>query len=166
MTNRSEEKAKIEEYFSSYKKEMKYLKNFTDKTLKCYQDVFNRWQRFIGEIPSELNLNQFIIGMRESGISDVTVNISIRCLCPCGLAAEVRNTSTPCRVAARTQRFTFRISEFGGMDGSDLTGILFAGGPAPGQFVLQIDDVVLSQPKLHLSIEFIRYQLGTEDVLA
>jgi hypothetical protein len=33
------------------------------------------------------------------------------------------------------------------MDGSDLTGILFAGGTAPGQFVLQIDDVVLSQPK-------------------
>ena len=38
-----------------------------------------------------------------------------------------------------------RLSEFGGMDGSDLTGILFAGGPAPGQFVLQIDDVVLSR---------------------
>jgi len=45
---------------------------------------------------------------------------------------------------AEWKRFTFRISEFGGMDGSDLTGILFAGGPAPGQFVLQIDDVVLS----------------------
>ena len=42
------------------------------------------------------------------------------------------------------KRFTFRISEFGGMDGSDLTGILFAGGPAPGRFALQIDDVVLS----------------------
>jgi hypothetical protein len=45
---------------------------------------------------------------------------------------------------AEWKRFTFRISEFGGMDGSDLTGILFAGGPAPGRFVLQIDDVVLS----------------------
>ena len=45
------------------------------------------------------------------------------------------------------KRFTFRISEFGGMDGSDLTGILFSGGPARGQFVLQIDDVVLSQSK-------------------
>lgn len=45
------------------------------------------------------------------------------------------------------KRFTFRISEFDGMDGSDLTGILFAGGPAPGRFVLQIDDVVLSQSK-------------------
>jgi imidazolonepropionase-like amidohydrolase len=46
---------------------------------------------------------------------------------------------------AEWKRFTFRISEFGGMDGSDLTGILFAGGPAPGRFVLQIDDVVLSR---------------------
>jgi imidazolonepropionase-like amidohydrolase len=46
---------------------------------------------------------------------------------------------------AEWKRFTFRISEFAGMDGSDLTGILFAGGPAPGRFVLQIDDVILSQ---------------------
>jgi hypothetical protein len=45
------------------------------------------------------------------------------------------------------KRFKFRISEFGGTDGSDLTGILFTGGPAPGRFVLQIDDVVLSQSK-------------------
>ena len=45
------------------------------------------------------------------------------------------------------KRFTFRLSEFDGMDGSDLTGILFSGGPAPGRFVLQIDDVVLSQSK-------------------
>lgn len=46
---------------------------------------------------------------------------------------------------AEWKRFTFRVSEFGGMDWSDLTGVLFAGGPAPGQFVFQIDDVVLSQ---------------------
>jgi hypothetical protein len=45
------------------------------------------------------------------------------------------------------KRFTFRLSEFDGMDGSDLMGILFAGGPAPGRFVLQIDDVILSQSK-------------------
>src|SRR5262245_13872566 len=45
------------------------------------------------------------------------------------------------------KRFAFRISEFGGMDGSDLMGILFAGGPAPGRFVLQIDDVILSHSK-------------------
>ncbi|HKQ78216.1 MAG TPA: CIA30 family protein [Blastocatellia bacterium] len=45
------------------------------------------------------------------------------------------------------KRFSFRISEFGGMDGSDLMGILFAGGPAPGRFVLQIDNVVLSKSK-------------------
>jgi hypothetical protein len=42
------------------------------------------------------------------------------------------------------KRFTFRISDFDGMDGSDMTAILFSGGPAPGGFVFQIDDLVLS----------------------
>jgi site-specific recombinase XerD len=73
------EKEKVLRLFEQYKKEMKYLKNFTDKTLKCYQDVFNRWQRFIGEIPNELNLSIFVIEMRQAGLSDVTCNISIRC---------------------------------------------------------------------------------------
>jgi site-specific recombinase XerD len=87
MTNRSEnliqvenpEKEKVKKLFEQYKKEMKYLHNFTDKTLKCYQDVFNRWQRFIGEVPNELNLSMFVIEMRQAGLSDVTCNISIRC---------------------------------------------------------------------------------------
>jgi imidazolonepropionase-like amidohydrolase len=39
------------------------------------------------------------------------------------------------------KQFTFQISDFDGMDGSDLMGLLFAGGPGPGKFVLQIDDV-------------------------
>ena len=39
------------------------------------------------------------------------------------------------------KQFTFQISEFDRMDGSDLMGILFAGGPGPGSFVFQIDDV-------------------------
>ena len=39
------------------------------------------------------------------------------------------------------KQFTFQISEFDGMDGSDLMGIFFGGGPGPGRFVFQIDDV-------------------------
>ncbi|MBI5463973.1 MAG: CIA30 family protein, partial [Ignavibacteriales bacterium] len=39
------------------------------------------------------------------------------------------------------KQFTFQISEFDGMDGSGLMGVLFAGGSAPGNFVFQIDDV-------------------------
>jgi imidazolonepropionase-like amidohydrolase len=38
------------------------------------------------------------------------------------------------------KQFTFRISEFG-IDGCDLMGVLFAGGPAKGSFAFQIDDV-------------------------
>ncbi len=36
---------------------------------------------------------------------------------------------------------TYSLSQFGGMDGHDLTGVLFTGGPAPGSFSFQIDDV-------------------------
>jgi hypothetical protein len=43
--------------------------------------------------------------------------------------------------------FRFRISEFEGIDGSDIMGIVFVGGPAPGKFALQIDDVRLSPAK-------------------
>ena len=39
------------------------------------------------------------------------------------------------------KQFTFRLSEFDGMDGSDLMAILFVGGPGRGSFVFQIDDV-------------------------
>jgi hypothetical protein len=37
--------------------------------------------------------------------------------------------------------FSFSISSFEGMDGHDLEGVLFSGGPAPGKFAFQIDDV-------------------------
>jgi imidazolonepropionase-like amidohydrolase len=39
--------------------------------------------------------------------------------------------------------FTFPFTAFDGMNGSDLTGIFFGGGPGPGRFELRIDDVRL-----------------------
>lgn len=39
------------------------------------------------------------------------------------------------------KEYRFSLSQFGGMDGHDLMGLLFAGGTAPGKFALQIDDV-------------------------
>jgi ABC-type uncharacterized transport system permease subunit len=39
------------------------------------------------------------------------------------------------------KRCSFPISSFQGMDGHDLEGLLFSGGPAPGKFAFQIDQV-------------------------
>jgi imidazolonepropionase-like amidohydrolase len=39
------------------------------------------------------------------------------------------------------KEYRFSLSQFNGMDGHDLMGLLFAGGPASGKFAFQIDDV-------------------------
>lgn len=39
------------------------------------------------------------------------------------------------------KEYRFQLSQFNGMDGHDLTGLLFTGGPALGKFAFQIDDV-------------------------
>ena len=72
------EKEKLEKLFEQYKKEMLYLRNFSEKTLKMYQEVFNRWQKYVGEMPTEKNLSRFVIGMREAGLNTTSCNISIR----------------------------------------------------------------------------------------
>jgi len=72
------EKEQIEELFTQYKKEMLYLRNFSEWTLRLCQEVFNRWQKYVGEMPTEQNLSRFVIGMREAGLNTTTCNISIR----------------------------------------------------------------------------------------
>jgi site-specific recombinase XerD len=57
---------------------MRYLRNFEERTLKGYQEVFNRWLKYVGEMPTEKNLSQFVVGMREAGLNTTTCNISIR----------------------------------------------------------------------------------------
>ena len=68
----------LEKLFEQYKKEMLYLRNFSEKTLQIYQEVFNRWQKYVGEMPTEKNLSLFVIGMREAGLNTTSCNISIR----------------------------------------------------------------------------------------
>ena len=41
------------------------------------------------------------------------------------------------------KRFRFAFTDFEGSEGRDVTGILFAAGPAPGTFELSVDDVGL-----------------------
>src|SRR6266508_6752155 len=74
----SPEKEKINSLFEQYKKEMLYLRNFSEMTLRLYQEVFDRWLKYVGEMPTETNLSSFIIGMREAGLNTTTCNISIR----------------------------------------------------------------------------------------
>jgi hypothetical protein len=47
-------------------------------------------------------------------------------------------------VGPEWKQFTFPLSAFDGMDGSDLTGIFFGAGPEPGSFAFQIDEVRLN----------------------
>jgi integrase len=69
----------ITRLYDQYEKECRYIKNFTPKTLKTYREIFDRWVKYVGHnLPSAYNLTQFIIGMKEAGLSDVTVNISIQ----------------------------------------------------------------------------------------
>ena len=64
--------------FDQFKKELKYLRNLSERTIKSYQEAFDRWQKHVGEIPTEKNLSRFVIGMREAGLRITSCNIYIR----------------------------------------------------------------------------------------
>jgi hypothetical protein len=74
----SPEREKINSLFNQYKKEMLYLRNFSEMILRLYQEVFNGWMKYVGEMPTEKNLSRFVLGMRESGLAITTCNIHIR----------------------------------------------------------------------------------------
>lgn len=78
LENFAKDDSPIATYFKQYKKEMLYLRNFSERTLRGYTEAFVRWQKHAGDIPTANKLDQFVIGMRESGLSPVTCNISIR----------------------------------------------------------------------------------------
>ena len=44
---------------------------------------------------------------------------------------------------AEWKKYEFPFAGFAGVDGSDVLGIAFTGGPTPGAFSMQIDEVVL-----------------------
>src|SRR5262245_23326308 len=76
--NQIAENDKINSLFDQYKKEMLYLRNFSERTLQGYQEVFNRWIKYVGQMPSEQNLSSFVVEMRTHGLNTTTCNISIR----------------------------------------------------------------------------------------
>jgi len=58
--------------FEQYEKEMRYLRNLSEHTLKGCWRVFNRWLKYVGEMPTEKNLPQFVISMREAELNTTT----------------------------------------------------------------------------------------------
>lgn len=68
----------IEQLFSQFIKEKRYVHNLSEKTLESYEAVFTRWQRLVGGFPNPTDLIDFVINMREKGLSVTTCNISIR----------------------------------------------------------------------------------------
>ena len=69
----------ILELFAQFIKEKRYICNLSERTIRSYErDVFNRWLKIVGEMLTKQNLMRFVVGMRESGLSATTCNITIR----------------------------------------------------------------------------------------
>lgn len=67
--------------FEQFIKELLYLKNLSPLTVKSYRLAYDRYLRHGKEnIPTKASLNQFVVGMRESGLQPATGNISIRAM--------------------------------------------------------------------------------------
>jgi site-specific recombinase XerD len=72
-------KPMVEELFEKFIRDKKYLKNLSERTISSYREVFGRWVRFVGkEMPERERLEKFVMGMRETGFTITTCNISIR----------------------------------------------------------------------------------------
>jgi integrase/recombinase XerD len=70
--------SEIEALFEQYVKEMRFLRNFSERTLIGYREVFKRWQKYAGGIPTADKLTDYVVGMRQAGLNTTTCNISIR----------------------------------------------------------------------------------------
>jgi len=46
-------KDEVKSLFDQFTKELKYLRNLSERTIKSYQEAFDRWQIHVGEIPTE-----------------------------------------------------------------------------------------------------------------
>jgi hypothetical protein len=60
------ELTKVKRLFEQNEKEMRYLRNFSERALKGRWRVFNRRLKYLGETPTEKNLSRFVISMREA----------------------------------------------------------------------------------------------------
>lgn len=71
----------ISDLFEDFIKEKRYLNNLSERTLNSYRtDMFRRWIRYVGGMPTQSGINQFVVKMREEGLAISTCNITIRSL--------------------------------------------------------------------------------------
>lgn len=68
----------MEEVFNSFLKDKLYTANFSPKTVKSYREIYGRWKKYVGAEPTAQNIKDFVIKMRDAGLSVTTINISIR----------------------------------------------------------------------------------------
>src|SRR5438105_1330763 len=65
----------MKELFEQFLKEKQYLKSVSKKTLIFYQQSLRAYQRIMGEAEfSKTSLKDFVIGLRESGVSTASIN--------------------------------------------------------------------------------------------
>ena len=74
------------ELFEKFLKEKQFLANISPKTVRSYRQAFNAYQRVLrgsghsgrDDVPTKDALKDFVIGMRESGLSPGACNVYIR----------------------------------------------------------------------------------------
>ena len=68
----------MDKLFEDFCKHKQYLENCSPRTIKFYKFCYMSWSRLVGSMPTKANCNQYIIALRESGISIYTINSYIR----------------------------------------------------------------------------------------
>jgi integrase/recombinase XerD len=68
----------MQKLYDQFIKEKRFLENLSERTLKYYGWIFNRWDDYIGEMPDKQNIKDFVIKVQESGVSVYTANSYIR----------------------------------------------------------------------------------------
>jgi site-specific recombinase XerD len=68
------------ELFETFIKEKIYLANLSSRTIESYREIYSRWEKHVGGLPDKAKLTQFVVALKESGLGDTTINISIRSL--------------------------------------------------------------------------------------
>jgi hypothetical protein len=86
----------MDELFSCFIKEVRFIRNLTPKTISVYQQSWQVYLRYSAEI-NQAQLNQFVIEMREAGLS-IEVNS--------GPSADWFATQSPCSLKS-SRRFWF-----------------------------------------------------------
>ncbi|MGH9876138.1 MAG: tyrosine-type recombinase/integrase [Nitrososphaerales archaeon] len=74
----NEQSQTVKTLFDQFTKELRYLRNLSERTIFSYTDAFERWLKFVGTMPTPASLSQFVLGMREAGLSITSCNIYIR----------------------------------------------------------------------------------------